>query len=75
HTAITWNATALHDFPIVIETTEKGSAITLLFTDVKLGKPAASAFEPPKEFKKYDSMQQMMREAMMKRFNPDALDK
>ena len=56
---------------MVIETTQKGTAVTLLFSDVKLGKPAAS-FDPPKDFKKYDDMQTMLREVLMKRLGGGA---
>ena len=72
HEATTWNAISLKDFPVVIETTQKGTAVTLLFSDVKLGKPAATAFEPPKDFKKYDDMQTMLREVLMKRLGGGA---
>lgn len=69
HEATTWNATALKGFPVVIETTQAGSTVTLLFSNVKLDKPAATVFEPPQDFKKYADMQTMMREVMMKRLS------
>jgi hypothetical protein len=39
----------------------------MLFKNVSLAKPAASLFDPPADFKKYDSVQQMMQQEMMKR--------
>jgi len=62
----TWNARDLRGFPIVIETSQKGSKVTLLFSDVKFGNPPSSAFEPAKDYQKYDDVKKMMREAMMK---------
>jgi len=45
--SILWNATDLKNFPVKIETTRDGHKSTMLFRDVKLGKPDASQFEPP----------------------------
>lgn len=64
--ATTWNARDLRGFPIVIETSQKGSKVTLLFSDVKFGNPPSSAFEPQRDFQKYEDVKAMMREAMMK---------
>ena len=66
HEATTWNATELEKFPIKIETTEEGNQISLLFSEVKLTKPAASAFEAPSGYTKYDDMMSMMQGAMLK---------
>jgi len=38
-----------------------------MFKNVKFSKPEASQFEPPTSLKKYDNMQSMMQEEMMKR--------
>jgi hypothetical protein len=68
HESTVWNATDLKDFPVKIETTEQGShAMTTLFTNIKLGKPDAAVFDPPSDFKKYDSPQALMQQEMMKR--------
>jgi hypothetical protein len=67
HESTVWNATDLKKFPVKIETTERGAQVTLLFKNVTLGKPAASQFEAPSDFQKYDSMQAMMQAEMMKR--------
>jgi hypothetical protein len=69
HQSTTWNATDLSKFPVKIEQTENGSLTTMLFKDVKLSKPDASLFDPPADAKKYDSMQAMMQEVMMKRLS------
>ena len=67
HESTVWNATDLKKFPVKIQTTESGGDVTMLFKNVTLAKPAASLFDPPADFKKYDNMQQMMQQEMMKR--------
>ena len=67
HEYTVWSATDLKKFPVKIQTTEQGNDVTMLFKNVSLAKPAASLFDPPADFKKYDSMQQMMQQEMMKR--------
>ena len=54
-------------FPVKIETTEQGQAVTMLFKDVKLSKPEANLFDPPSDLKKYDSMMSLMQQEMVKR--------
>ena len=67
HESTVWNATDLKKFPVKIETTEQGHTVTMLYKDVKLAKPAASLFDPPADFKKYESMQSLMMQEVMKR--------
>ena len=67
HESTVWNATDLKKFPVKIETIENGSNVTMLFKNVSLAKPAASLFDPPADFKKYDNIQQLMQQEMMKR--------
>ena len=67
HESTVWNATDLKKFPVKIQTVEQGDNVTLLFKNVSLTKPAASLFDPPAGFTKYDNMQQMMQTEMMKR--------
>ena len=64
--ATVWNATDLKDFPVKIQTTQQGRAMTLLFRDIANSKPAASAFEPPAAYTKYDSVPAMMQAIIMK---------
>ena len=59
------NATDLKDFPVKIEFTEEGTAVTMLMKNVKLAKPDAAQFDPPADFKKYD-MAQLQQEMMKK---------
>ena len=66
HEGTTWNARDLRGFPVVIETSQKGAKVTLLFSDVKFGNPPSSSFEPARDFQKYDDVRTMMREAMIK---------
>jgi hypothetical protein len=67
HESTVWNATDLKKFPVKIQTTEQSGDVTMLFKNVSLTKPAASLFEPPADFKKYDNVQQLMQQEMMKR--------
>jgi hypothetical protein len=62
------NATDLKKFPVQIQTNDQGVAAKLTFKDIKFDKPQVKVFEAPTEFTKYDSMQAMMQQAMMKRF-------
>ena len=66
HESVVWNATDLKKFPVKIETVQQGQTMTILFKDVNLAKPDAGLFEPPSDYTKYDSIQTMMREQMMK---------
>jgi outer membrane lipoprotein-sorting protein len=61
HEYTVWNASDLKQFPLKIETkSENGQAMVMLFKDVKLEKPDDAQFEPPSDFKKYDSMMSLM---------------
>lgn len=62
-----WNATDLKKFPVKLQYAEHGNTMIILFKNVKLAKPDAGQFEPPANFKKYDSMGTMMQQEMMKR--------
>ncbi len=61
---ITWNATDLKDFPIRIETKDKGNTSTITFSNVQLTRPDARLFEPPGSYKQYNSPQEMMQGLM-----------
>jgi Domain of unknown function (DUF4412) len=62
-----WNATDLKNFPVKIEQTQSGATITTTFKDIKLDKVPADKFEAPAGATKYDSMNSMMQQEMMKR--------
>ncbi len=62
-----WNATDLKNFPIKTEQTQSGATVTMKFKDIKLDKVAADKFEAPSGATKYDSMNSMMQQEMMKR--------
>jgi hypothetical protein len=64
--ATTWNATDLRNFPVAIEATDKGTQVTLFFSNVRFGPPPSSAFELPRDLRKYADTREMMREAIMK---------
>ena len=55
--AVVWMATDLKDFPVRIETTEKGESVILHYTNIQFAKPDARLFEIPADYKAYDSMQ------------------
>lgn len=61
-----WQATDMKEFPLRIEVQESGKPVTMTFGQVKLVAPAASLFEPPGNFKKHETAQALMQEAMMK---------
>jgi hypothetical protein len=67
HEATTWNATNLKKFPVKMETQQDGQPITMLYKNIKLAAPAASQFEPPASYTKYDNVMSLMQGAMMKR--------
>ncbi|WCJ58345.1 DUF4412 domain-containing protein [Fontisphaera persica] len=64
--ALVWQAAKLKDFPVKIQTTEKGNEITILYKDIKLDRPAASQFAVPDDFTKYAGMMELMQGVMMK---------
>jgi hypothetical protein len=67
HESTVWNASDLKDFPVKIVTSEGGKSATMLFKNISFDKPAASLFEPPAGFTKYESAQAMMQAEMMKK--------
>src|ERR1041385_8298972 len=74
HEATVWRATDLKKFPVKIETAERGNTVTMLFKDLKLARPDSAQFEPPKDLKRYENMQALIQEEMMKRLgDPGAL--
>jgi hypothetical protein len=72
HESLVWNATDLKKFPIKIEHMEDSTRVTMLFREVSLSKPAADLFDPPAGAAKYDSLQAMMQQVMMKKFGGGA---
>jgi hypothetical protein len=66
HESTVWNATDLKKFPVKIQTIINGDEVTMLFKKVSLAKPAASTFEVPSGYTKYDNIQALMQQQMMK---------
>ena len=69
-----WNATDLKNIPVKIEqsawsSTESygGTSTTMHFLNINQSQPAASLFQPPSDYKKYDDIQTMMQTEMMKK--------
>lgn len=67
HEFTLWNATDLKNFPIKIETEEQGNAITMSYKDISFSKPESALFNPPASYTRYDTMQEMIQQVMMKR--------
>lgn len=67
HESTVWNATDLKNFPVKIVTADQGHSTTMLFKSISFAKPAASLFEAPDGFTKYDNIQTMMQTEMMKK--------
>lgn len=55
--ALVWAATDLKEFPLQIQTTEKGDTVILRYSNVQFAKPDAKLFELPTGYKSYDSME------------------
>ena len=64
--ATVWNATELKKFPVRIETTKDKHTVRMSFKNVKLARPDAKLFDAPAGYKKYDNVQTMMQEMIMK---------
>ena len=73
HESTVWNATDLKNFPVQIQTAEGGANVTMLFKNVSLAKPEAGQFEAPAGYTKYDNMQAMMQQQLMKRMGGGGL--
>jgi hypothetical protein len=72
HEMLAWQATDLNNFPIKTEMQSGGSTITTRFSNVKLSAPDASLFDPPSDFTKYGSIQEMMMGNMQHMMPPGA---
>ncbi|MEI6198103.1 MAG: hypothetical protein WCS42_27620, partial [Verrucomicrobiota bacterium] len=59
--------TDLKKFPVKIAHVEQGNEITMTFKNLALVKPAATAFDLPAGYTKYDNIQTMMQTEMMKK--------
>ena len=72
HEVLAWQATDLNDFPIKTEMQAGNSTITTHFRNIKLSAPAASLFDPPSDYKRYENMQEMMMSNMQRMMPPAA---
>jgi hypothetical protein len=66
---ILWNASDLKDFPIQIQTKEGDNTSMMKFRQVQLTKPDPALFEPPADYTRFDSQQEMM-QAILKKAAP-----
>jgi hypothetical protein len=67
HEFTVWNAPDMKKFPMKLATSERGNSATLLFKKVTLSKPDAALFDPPADYKKYNSAQELMMDQMKQR--------
>jgi len=67
HESTVWNATDLNNFPVKILSTENGKSVTMIFKNVSFAKPAASNFDTPSGYTKYNDVQTMLSTEVMKR--------
>lgn len=67
HEFTVWNADDLKNFPIKIETEEQGIAMTMSYKNISFFKPEAALFNPPASYTRYDNVQEMLQQVMMKR--------
>ena len=65
HESTVWNAKDLKNFPVKIQTADT----TMLFKNVVLARPAASLFETPPDYTRYDDMQTMVQQQIIKRMS------
>lgn len=61
-----WNASDLKGFPVRMQFQDGDSNVTLSYSNVKMEQPAATAFQAPGGFTKYENMQALMQGAMQK---------
>jgi hypothetical protein len=62
---LVWQATDLNNYPIQTEVEAgNGTVATTRFQNINQNKPAASLFEPPSDYKRYNSPQELMMSAM-----------
>jgi hypothetical protein len=54
--ALVWTASDLNNFPLRMQTTEKGSTASFTFKHIRFTKPDAKQFEPPADFTAYDDV-------------------
>ena len=66
HESTVWNAPDLKNFPVQIAMAQDGNVNTMLFKNVKLEKPDSGQFDPPSSYTKYENMQALIQQEMMK---------
>lgn len=59
--ALVWNATGLKNFPIQIKISDSENEVTVIFKNPKIEPPPASLFQVPEGYKKYNSMEELMK--------------
>ncbi len=64
--ATVWNATDLKNFPIQMQMKEKDANILMTYKNVQFTKLAAKQFEPPADYTKHQSMQELQQVMMQK---------
>jgi hypothetical protein len=68
--ATVWNAADLKKFPLKIALSDDGSSATITLKEVQLARPNGQLFDPPSSLARYENMQSLMQEALLKRLAP-----
>lgn len=63
-------AADLKNLPIRLTSSQGGNTLAATLKNVQLGKPVAAAFDAPAGLTRYNDMQTLMQEAIMKRLAP-----
>lgn len=61
HELTTWNAVDLDGFPIKVEMGLNADVMSIIYTNLNTKVPDPSLFEPPTEFTKYESQEELMK--------------
>src|SRR3954469_12669125 len=66
HEAIVWNASDLKQFPVQMQMNQPEANVVMRYNNVQLVRPNGAQFEAPVGFTKYNSVEKLMQDRMMK---------
>jgi hypothetical protein len=66
HEAIVWNASDLKQFPVQMQMNQPEANVVMRYNNVQLVRPNGAQFEAPAGFTKYNSVEKLMQDGMMK---------
>jgi len=64
HEALVWRAPDLRQFPVQIQMDQEEATMVVRYSGVRLAKPSSRLFTLPPNYKKYESMEKVMQEAL-----------